>query len=326
MKLKKIAFAIIGIIFMLVILITINVQASNSLKAVMQSSKEELKKTEEVEITLKLDEYQDIKNGINAYKATLEYDETVFEQVREQDFVCKNNWEMLKYNKDTKEFIAIKKVGSKVPEDVASITLKVKEEVEPKVTEIKAKDIVTSDGKNDINIDETKVEIDIIKEQEEKPDIPEVPDKPEEPDVPQKPEKITSEKYKIEESYISRIAPKTTVASFKKNVTLENVTTSPQMVFTDANGNVLQENDLITTGTKLKVGKTLQFTLVVTGDINKTSEITIDDVAQMKLHLIGKELLEGIELKAADIDDDKEITINDLAQMKLVLINLLEIK
>lgn len=317
MKLKKLACAIIGIIFMLVILITINVQASNSLKAVMQSSKEELKKTEEVEITLKLDEYQDIKNGINAYKATLEYDSDIFEEVLESNFVCKNNWEMLKYNKDTKEFIAIKKAGSKVPEDVVTITLKVKEEVEPKVTEVKTKDIVTSDGKKDINIDETKVEIDIIKEQDTKP---------EEPDVPQKPEKITSEKYRIEENYISRIVPKTTVATFKQNVKLENVTTSPQMVFTDANGNVLQENDLITTGTKLKVGKTLQFTLVVTGDINKTSEITIDDVAQMKLHLIGKELLEGIELKAADIDDDKEITINDLAQMKLVLINLLEIK
>lgn len=317
MKLKKLAFAIIGIIFMLVILITINVQASNSLKAVMQSSKEELKKTEEVEITLKLDEYQDIKNGINTYKATLEYDSDIFEEVLESNFVCKNNWEMLKYNKDTKEFIAIKKAGSKVPEDVVTITLKVKEEVEPKVTEVKTKDIVTSDGKKDINIDETKVEIDIIKEQDTKP---------EEPDVPQKPEKITSEKYRIEENYISRIVPKTTVATFKQNIKLENVTTSPQMVFTDANGNVLQENDLITTGTKLKVGKTLQFTLVVTGDINKTSEITIDDVAQMKLHLIGKELLEGIELKAADIDDDKEITINDLAQMKLVLINLLEIK
>ena len=317
MKLKKLACAIIGIIFMLVILITINVQASNSLKAVMQSSKEELKKTEEVEITLKLDEYQDIKNGINAYKATLEYDSDVFEEVLESNFVCKNNWEMLKYNKDTKEFIAIKKVGSKVPEDVVTITLKVKEEVEPKVTEVKTKDIVTSDGKKDINIDETKVEIDIIKEQDTKP---------EEPDVPQKPEKITSEKYRIEENYISRIVPKTTVATFKQNIKLENVTTSPQMVFTDANGNVLQENDLITTGTKLKVGKTLQFTLVVTGDIDKTSEITINDVAQVKLHLIGKELLEGIELKAADIDDDKEITINDLAQMKLVLINLLEIK
>ena len=320
MKLKKLAFAIIGIIFMLVILITINVQASNSLKATIQSSKNELKKTEEVEVTLKLDEYKDIKDGINAYKATLYYDENIFEEVLEQNFVCKNDWEMLKYNKDTKEFIAIKKAGSKEPEEVASITLKVKEEIEPKVTEIKTKDIVTSDGKNDINVDETKVEINIIKEQDTKPEEPNVPVEP------TKPEKITSEKYNIEEGYISRIAPKTTVAEFKQNVVLENVTTNPQMVFTDENGNALQESDQIKTGTKLKVGKTLQFTLIVIGDIDKTSEIEINDLAQMKLHLIGKEKLTGIELKAADIDGDNEITINDLAQMKLVLINLLEIK
>lgn len=134
MKLKKLTFALIVIIFMLVTFITIKVQASNSLKATIESSKNELKKTEEVVVTLKLDEYKDIKDGINAYKATLYYDDTIFEQVIEQNFVCKNDWEMLKYNKDTKEFIAIKKAGSKVPEEVASITLKVKEEIEPKQT------------------------------------------------------------------------------------------------------------------------------------------------------------------------------------------------
>ena len=44
MKLKKLACTIIGLIFMIVILITINVQASNSVKAVILSSKNELKK------------------------------------------------------------------------------------------------------------------------------------------------------------------------------------------------------------------------------------------------------------------------------------------
>lgn len=311
MKLRKLSCFIIGSIFMLVILISINAQASNSLKLIIENSKDELKQTEETIITLKLDEYQDIKNGINAYKATLEYDENVFEQVLEKDFVCKNNWEMLRYNKDTKEFVAIKKLGSKVPEEVVSITLKVKEEVEPKKTEVKTKDIVTSDGTKDINVDETKIAINIIKEQDTKPE---------------EPEKITSTKYKIEKEYISKIIPKTTVGQFKKNVTLENVTTVPQMIFTDENGNVLQEESMIKTGTKLKVGKTLQFTLVVIGDLDKDSTITINDMAQMKLHLIKKELLTGIELKAADIDDDKDITINDLAQMKLILIGLLKLE
>lgn len=314
MKLKKLACTMIGIIFMLVILITIKVQASDGLKASVQSSKIEIKKTEEIVITLKLDEYQNIKNGINAYKATLEYDEDIFEEVLEKDFESKNNWEMLKYNKDTKELVAIKKAGSTVPEEVVEVRLKAKEEIEPKTTEIKVKDIVTSDGKRDIEIEEAKVAVNVIKEQEEKPEEPE------------KLEKITSQKYRIEKAYIERIAPKTTVAKFKQNVTLENVTTNPQMIFTDENGNELQEDSFITTGTKLKVGSSLQFTLIVIGDIDRNSEITVNCLARIKLHLIGSELLTGIELKAADMDDDKEITINDLAQMKLVLIDLLEIK
>lgn len=314
MKLKKLACTIIGIIFMLVILITIKVQASDGLKASVQSSKSEIKKTEEIVITLKLDEYQNIKNGINAYKATLEYDEDIFEEVLEKDFESKNNWEMLKYNKDTKELVAIKKAGSTVPEEVAEVKLKAKEEIEPKTTEIKVKDIVTSDGKKDIEVEEAKVVVNVIKEQEEKPEEPE------------KLEKITSQKYRIEKAYIERIAPKTTVAKFKQNVTLENVTTNPQMVFTDENGNELKEDSFITTGTRLKVGSSLQFTLIVIGDIDRNSEITVNNMARIKLHLIGSELLTGIELKAADMDDDKEITINDLAQMKLLLIGLLEIK
>lgn len=315
---KKIAINVV--VFFSLIFIASSLLASESLIANASSSVSDLKAKEEVVVTLKFDQYQAIKNGINAYKATLIYDKNIFEEVLEKDFVCQNDWEELKYNKDTGEFIAIKKAGSKAPEEVVKITLKAKEGVKASTTDVKFKDIVTSDAKKDINLSETKVTINIIEEQQEKPE------EPEKPIEPTQPEKITSEKYGIEEGYISRILPKTTVQQFKQNVTVENVTTNPQMVFTDANGNVLQDNSLISTGTKLKVGSTLQFTLVVTGDADGDSEITINDMAKVKLHLIETKLLTGIELKAADVDNDKEITINDLAQIKLILIDLFELK
>ena len=44
------------------------------------------------------------------------------------------------------------------------------------------------------------------------------------------------------------------------------------------------------------------------------------------MHLIETKLLTGIELKVADLDGDNQITINDLAQMKLILIGLLELR
>lgn len=312
---KKIVIGMIVVISL--IFVTTTLLASESLIANTSSSVSDLKAKEEVVVTLKFDQYQGIKNGVNSYKATLEYDKNIFEEVLEKNFVCQNDWEELKYNNDTGEFVAIKKAGSKVPEEVVKVTLKAKEGVKASTTDVKFKDIVTSDAKKDINLSETKVTINIIEEQQEKP---------EEPIKPTQPEKITSQKYTIEEGYISRILPKTTVQQFKQNVTVENVTTNPQMVFTDANGNVLQDNSLISTGTKLKVGSTLQFTLVVTGDADGDSEITINDMAKVKLHLIETKLLTGIELKAADVDNDKEITINDLAQIKLILIDLFELK
>lgn len=311
---KKIVISIIG--FIIIILIASSILASDNLTANISSTSTQVKEEQEVIISLKFESYQEIKKGLNAYKATIEYDKNIFEEIQSQDFICQNNWEQLKYNEETGEFIAIKKAGSKEPEEVVKITLKAKKGVKAGTTDIKIKNIVTSQGEKDITLNETKVTINIIEEQE-KPDVPDVPDKP---------EKITSAKYTIEDGYISRILPKTTVAQFKTNVTLENVETTPQMVFTDEQGNELQENSLIKTGTKLKVGNTLQFTLIVIGDIDSDAEITIGDMAKLKLHIIEKEVLNGINLKAGDVDNDNEITIGDLAQMKLILIDLLELK
>lgn len=295
------------------ILLATSLLAAANLKAEAKASVSELKGGEEVTITLRFDEYQQITEGLNAYQATLEYDKNLFEEVTQEDFVCLNDWEKLQYNQATGEFVAIKKIGSAEPEDVVSITLKTKPKVKATTTEIKIKDIVTSEGERDISIAEAKSTINIIEEQEEKPEEP-------------KPEKMTSTKYTIANGYVERILPNTTVAQFRSNVTLENVTTEPQIVFTDHEGMPLAENGKITTGTKIKVGKTLQYTLVVIGDTDSDGEITINDMAELKLHIIEKEKLEGIKLKAADIDRDEEVTINDLAQMKLILIDLLKLE
>ena len=58
----------------------------------------------------------------------------------------------------------------------------------------------------------------------------------------------------------------------------------------------------------------------VKGDINGNGEVDIDDLAKLKLHLIGIRILEDAEMAIADMDGDGEPTINDLAQMKLELI------
>lgn len=308
-KSKKIIICITIIISAL--LLTYNLVSADTIKleAKVSSTTTEVKDEQELTITFRLDKYNEIDKGINAYKATLAYDKNIFEEVTEQNFTSQNDWEQLKYNKETGEFVAIKKSGSITPEDIVKIDLKAKSELKAGKTEIKITDVVSSEGKADIQINEAKVEVDIIEEQEEIPDIPE------------KPDKITSEKYKIEKDYILRILPETTIKEFKENVTTDN-----EMTFLDKEGNTMKDNDIISTGVKIKVGKTLQYTLIVIGDIDQDTKITINDLAKLKLHLVESKLLTGIELKAAYIDNDNEVTINDLAQLKLILIGILNLQ
>ena len=114
---------------------------------------------------------------------------------------------------------------------------------------------------------------------------------------------FTSEKYNIEENHITRIAPGTTFKKFKSNVE-----TNQELVLKDRSGNLL---------------------IVVIGDIadiDGNGMVTITDLAQLKLHYIGLELLPEVSVKAADINGDNQITITDLAQLKLVIIGLMEIE
>ncbi|MCI8309463.1 MAG: hypothetical protein HFJ45_04585, partial [Clostridia bacterium] len=136
---------------------------------------------------------------------------------------------------------------------------------------------------------------------------------------------ITSEKYKIENDFISQIRPKlnekegTTVKEFK-----ENIDAKEELIVSNKDGIKLDDNNIVTTGSKLKVGEK-EYIIIVKGDIDCDGEITINDLAKIKLHYIEKKLLEEIPVKAADIDGDEEITINDLAVFKLLLIGLREL-
>jgi hypothetical protein len=64
---------------------------------------------------------------------------------------------------------------------------------------------------------------------------------------------------------------------------------------------------------------------IMPGDVDGDSEITINDLALMKLYYIEKQSLNEEAVKAGDIDGDGEITINDIAIIKLVLIGLMEL-
>lgn len=272
-----------------------------------QTNLQELQLGEEFEVDVEIVKVQNIVKGLVSLTGQLEYDVNFLEM---KEIIAQGEWQLSEedFNQDNFKFIIDSEKLVKEQGKIFKIKFKVKDTVaEDETSSIKIKGISASGGNGLIVADDAEVEIGVkIKEEQEGE------------------EKITSEKYVInnKDKDISKIESNTTVAMFKQNVVLENVTTNPQMVFLDKNGNTLTDESILGTGMTVKVGKTLEYKLIVTGDINGDKEVTIDDLAEIKLHLIDYKKLEGIKLKAADIDYDGEITINDVACIKLVIIGL----
>ncbi len=272
---------------------------------------QKLEPGDEFEVSLAINNFNNIGNGLVSLMGQLEYNADILERI---SITGQNGWKLENgdINEANLKFITDRNNPVTEAGEMFRIKFKVKDTIaENTDTTIKVKGISASGGYGTITTNDAQADVKII--------------------IIEKPEKITSNKYVIneEDKDISRIAPGTTVAQFITNVETENVTTEPKMVFLDSKGNELAENSVLGTGMIVKVGKTLQYTLVVTGDIDGDVEdevIGINDLAKLKLHLIDYEKLTGIYLKAADVDNSGELDINDVAQIKLVLLDLLEIQ
>lgn len=255
---------------------------------------------EEFSVNVRISNLQNIAKGLISLGGQLEYDTNILEKIE----ITKNEsqWNPIDINEDNFKFVTDAEDYVTQAGNIFTIKFKVADNItNPVTTTIKVKNIVASNGLVDIESDDASLEIGV--------------------EIPKLPDSITSNKYVVEENIISRIPPQTTVNGFKQNVQAVG-----DLTFTDKNGNVLGDNDIIGSGMKLQVGDTLNFTLVVIGDMDENGELNITDLAQLKLHYIGKTLLTGINLKAADIDGNGTLTITDLAQLKLVLIGKKEIK
>lgn len=185
------------------------------------------------------------------------------------------------------------KISMKVKE-----TLKVEDIIDTAFT---LKDLEGSNGEIDIIANDVTLKLQIAKKEE-------VLD----------PFEISSEKYDILDNIIKYVLPNTTVGNFNKNITVNRTTH-----VLDKDNNEQTEEAIVKTGMKLKVDKeNKEYTIVVLGDINEDGRMDIIDLAKMKLHLIEKAPLTGINLLAADVNKDGDVNINDIAIMKLILIGL----
>ncbi len=264
-----------------------------------------LKPGTEFELKFSMTNLQNVEKGIVAMLAQLEYNKDVLDRI---EIIGLGQWTLDEddFNENNLKFIIENGSLIKTPGDILKIKFRVKSTItEEQTTIVKLKGIQASGGDGLVRAQDAQIELGIT--------MPE-------PD----PAQITSTKYVVNntDKDISRIAPNTTVSQFKANVTANR-----NLTFLDKEGNTLTDASVLGTGMTVKVGNDLTYTLVVTGDVNGDAEVTIDDLAGIKLHIIDIKKLTGIQLKAGNIDNDanSEISINDVAQLKLKLIGLFEI-
>lgn len=284
--------------------------ATPSFAVVLESSRAKLNPGDEFDIIFNVRNIKNVEKGLIAMAGKFEYNKDVLELV---SITGENDWNFDKNSFNDKNLKFVTDSGKYVTKNEVAfkVHMKVKETVnveKPVETTFKALSLEASNAEYTILAEDAAVKLHIEKKAEENPEDP---------------FKISSEKYEIKDAdkVIIYVLPNTTVTNFNKNITVNRTTH-----VMDASGNEQVGDAIVKTGMKLTVDKeNVEYTIVVLGDINRDGKMDILDLAKIKLHLIEKEVLTGIDLMAADVNKDGDVTLNDMALMKLVLIGLKDI-
>ncbi len=304
MKNRKILFTVVSILMICVCLISSNVyavqrEATRSFRLTLRAGKTVVNPGDQVRIQMEVSNLSNVEKGLMAMIGQFEYSNSL-DLIRiegeqgwsfDQDSFNADN---LKFVTDASNYVT---AG-----DIVTLTVKVKENATIGTTAtFKVKNVKGSNGSYLITANDAEVSLSIEQKTVNPDEFV-----------------ISSDKYEIKDSKISYVLPRTTVSEFNRHITTNRTTH-----VVDASGVEQSAESIVKTGMKLTVdNENAQYTIIVIGDINGDGISDITDLARIKLHLIDKSILSGINYEAGDVDRDKRISINDLAFLKLVLLDL----
>ena len=316
------------------------VQAASGIKTTVEQDKTEVKAGETLTLTMRLDDYQEIDKGVNAYKATLQYNRDVFEEVEQSDFQSLNDWERLRFNPKTGELVAIKRAGSKTAEAVMAVTLTAKKDIKAGVEEVTLQEIVTSEGKVDIKGGNASTQVDIIEKQDNPKDDPKDDTKKDDKsdinpsdtskgdskgDKPEKNEQKTSDK--IQKAEATRTGDTTNWAFWFLLIVVESGLVILYIAKTSDKENkklidwrILKRNQkwtlLIVIGMisvqTIVTGISAAASYTAKGELNEDGVVDYKDVELLQQYLIHQGALSDQAIKNADMNSDGELTVTDL--------------
>lgn len=125
---------------------------------------------------------------------------------------------------------------------------------------------------------------------------------------------ITSEKYEIDDKYITKIQPKTTVMEFK--IAIE--TNATEIKIYNKNNETINDDEKIGTGMKVELkngNETKTFTVIVRGDINGDGETDFTDILKINQARLNKIILEEMYSIAADVTEDGKVDFIDIVKI-----------
>lgn len=136
--------------------------------------------------------------------------------------------------------------------------------------------------------------------------------------------KLTSEVYDIDDEYVRKITPNTTVANFLENVDLvsqyelrkhDGGPVVVDLTLYNKNDEAITGVALVGTGMILSVdGK--DYILVVMGDFDGDGRITPTDLSILRRHMAGLETLTSVYRKAGELTTNGQITLTDLLRVR----------
>ena len=148
------------IIFCLVTVLLIDVVNAFSLSVFMTPSTTNVQTSSEVVVKVKISNLNVGNDGINTFSANLNYDTDVFESLTSDSITGLNNW-TASYAPDTGRVTLFKTTFANSDEELFQITLKTKGDVSKNSGTVSLKNIIVSNGNDEISATEVSTSISI---------------------------------------------------------------------------------------------------------------------------------------------------------------------
>ena len=127
---------------------------------------------------------------------------------------------------------------------------------------------------------------------------------------------ISTDIYRIKDSFLRGIALGTSVTDLQKNLVPSN--------FIIIHKGTSTSTKVVGTGMTVEYsvdGQQIQtLTVVVTGDVNGDGKISGTDIVQLRAHLLGKRELNEVSMQAADLSGDGKVSGTDIVQLRAYLL------